>query len=141
MSAVAVCFDSVDSVRRGTATLLMRLLWRSPGDSTTLTFVIVPPLITTCTWNGPHGSATSDPVQVPSAYLAVERVDELDVEPEPELDVEPELDDDVDPPVEALADTGSVASPPVVRKARTSADPAPVRATAAIDLMVLRRMG
>jgi hypothetical protein len=47
MSMLALCCASVDWLSRGTATLLIRLLWRSPGDSTTLTLVILPPLTTT----------------------------------------------------------------------------------------------
>jgi hypothetical protein len=110
MSTLVPWDASTDWVSSGTAWLLIRLLWRSLGDSTTETDVIAPFLITTWTWNGPHGSDTAWPVQVPSLYRTVEPDPDVDPEPsvvgaavapvDPEPDVDPDLELDPEVPAE-----------------------------------------
>jgi hypothetical protein len=74
--------------------------------------------------------------------LCPEDEDEPDeLAPAPELEDEPKLEEVVDPLDVPPFATGRVASPPVVRKPRTNAELAPVSVRAAIDLMVLIRMG
>jgi hypothetical protein len=67
MSTFALWAAMTAWVRVGTAESLIRLLWSSCGDDTTMTSLILPPLTIAWTWNVPHGSETADPIHVPSA--------------------------------------------------------------------------